>query len=443
MSGSSDRKAEAEALRAEILRLVDRYAALAHAPGEFDVATSAVPVSGRVYGSPEMTSLVDAALDFWLTTGRFNDAFEEGLGRILGARYTMTCNSGSSANLLAVTALTSPTLGEAALRPGDEVVTCATGFPTTVNPILQNGLVPVFVDVEIPTYNIRADLLEEAISPRTRAIVLAHALGNPFDLGAVMEVARKHHLRVVEDCCDALGARYDDRIVGTFGDVASLSFYPAHHITTGEGGAVFTSDSRIKRAVESFRDWGRDCWCAPGADNTCRQRFGWQLGSLPKGYDHKYIYTHLGYNLKMTDLQASVGLAQLDRLDGFIAARRENFATLRAALEPFADRLILPEATPRSTPSWFGFPITVRTGAGFTRDELVARLGAARIATRNLFGGNLVRQPYFAGRNFRVVGDLAASDTVMNSTFWVGVYPALGAAQMGHVAETIAEFCRS
>ncbi len=434
---------EAEALREEILRLVARYAELAHAPGAFDPARSPVPVSGKVYGAPEMTALVDAALEFWLTTGHFNDAFEAGLAKALGTRYALSCNSGSSANLMAVTALTSAMIGEDALRPGDEVVTCATGFPTTVNPILQNGLVPVFVDVHIPTYNIRADLIEAALSPRTRAIVVAHTLGNPFDLDTVMVIAARHGLRVIEDCCDAFGATYRGKPVGTFGDAGTLSFYPAHHITTGEGGAVFTGSSHMKRAMESVRDWGRDCWCPPGADNTCKQRFGWQLGGLPRGYDHKYIYSNLGYNLKMTDLQAAVGLAQLDRLDGFVAARRANFARLHAALEPLRDVLILPEATPGSAPSWFGFPITVRQGAPVGRDALVARLNAARIATRNLFGGNLVRQPYMEGRAFRVSGDLTASDRVMNDTFWIGVYPALGPEQIDYMADRITAACRA
>lgn len=442
MSTWPEARSEAETLREEILRLVARYAELAHAPAAFDPARSPVPVSGKVYGAPEMTTLVDAALDFWLTTGRFNDAFEAALCKALGARYALTCNSGSSANLLAVGALASAMTGKDALQPGDEVITCATGFPTTVNPILQNGLVPVFVDVHIPTYNIRADLIEAAISPRTRAIVLAHTLGNPFDLGTVMALAHKYDLRVVEDCCDAFGATYDGKPVGTFGDVGTLSFYPAHHITTGEGGAVFTGNSHIKRALESLRDWGRDCWCAPGADNTCKQRFGWQLGSLPQGYDHKYVYSNLGYNLKMTDLQAAVGLAQMDRLDGFVAARRRNFALLRQALAPLEDVLVLPEATPRSDPSWFGFPITVRPGAPFGRDALVAYLNAARIGTRNLFGGNLIRQPYMAGRAFRVAGDLTASDTVMNATFWIGVFPALGETQIAYMAERITAFCR-
>ncbi len=434
--------AEAEALRTQILDLVGRYAALAHAPAAFDPGHSPVPVSGKVYGAPELRMLVDSALDFWLTTGRFNDAFEAALARVFGARWALTCNSGSSANLLAVAALASPLLGEAALRPGDEAITCAAGFPTTVNPILQNGLVPVFVDVEIPTYNIRADLIEAAITPRTRAIVLAHALGNPFDLATVTDVAARHNLRLVEDCCDALGATYGGRPVGSFGDVATLSFYPAHHITTGEGGAVFVNRSLLKRAVESIRDWGRDCWCAPGKDNTCQQRFGWQQGELPHGYDHKYIYSHLGYNLKMTDMQAAVGLAQLDRLDGFIAARRRNFALLRDALADLADVLILPQATPGSEPSWFGFPLTLREDAPFGREDLVADLNGHRIATRTLFGGNLVRQPYMRGRNFRVAGDLAASDVVMRRTFWIGVYPGIGAPQIDFVADRIRAFCR-
>jgi CDP-6-deoxy-D-xylo-4-hexulose-3-dehydrase len=434
--------AEAEALRAQILDLVGRYAELAHAPPAFTAGRSAVPVSGKVYGAPELRMLVDSSLDFWLTTGRFNDAFETALAGVFGARWALTCNSGSSANLLAVAALTSPLLGDAALRPGDEVITCAAGFPTTVNPILQNGLVPVFVDVEIPTYNIRADLIEAAVTPRTRAIVIAHALGNPFDLATVTAIAARHDLRLVEDCCDALGATYGGRPVGGFGDVATLSFYPAHHITTGEGGAVFVNRSLMKRAVESIRDWGRDCWCAPGKDNTCQKRFDWQAGELPHGYDHKYIYSHLGYNLKMTDMQAAVGLAQLARLDGFIAARRRNFARLREGLADLADFLILPEATPGADPSWFGFPLTLRETAPFSRVDLVSDLNRHRIGTRNLFGGNLLRQPYMQGRDFRVVGDLTASDIVMRQTFWIGVYPGLGEPEIDFVVERIRAFCK-
>ncbi|GLR68332.1 LPS biosynthesis protein [Acidocella aquatica] len=431
---------EAEDLRNEILRLTARYAQLAHGAPPFNPARSPVPVSGKVYGAPEMVNLVDSALEFWLTTGRFNDEFEARLATVLESRYALTVNSGSSANLLAVTALTSPSLGRDALKPGDEVITCATGFPTTVNPILQNGLVPVFVDVSLPTYNIDITAMEAAVTPRTRAIVLAHTLGNPFDLGAVMALAQKHGLRVVEDCCDALGARYNGEAVGSFGEIGTLSFYPAHHITTGEGGAVFTKSSTHKRILESLRDWGRDCWCPPGNDNTCKKRFGWQLGGLPEGYDHKYIYSHLGYNLKMTDMQAAVGVKQLERLDGFIADRRANFATLYAGLKKFEEFLILPEATANAQPSWFGFPLTVRPGAPFTRDALVAHLHAARIATRYLFGGNLIHQPYMQGQNFRIAGATPNADLVMTSTFWIGVYPALGPAHINYMLGCFADF---
>ncbi len=431
---------EADVIRNEILALVARYAGLAHGTKNFDERISAVPVSGKVYGAPEMVSLVDSALEFWLTTGRFNDAFEARLAQVLETRYVLSVNSGSSANLLAVSALTSHMLGADALQPGDEVITCATGFPTTVNPILQNGLVPVFVDVSLPTYNIAVDEIERAVGPRTRAIVLAHTLGNPFDLSAIMSIAQKYHLRVVEDCCDALGARYDGRAVGGFGDISTLSFYPAHHITTGEGGAVFTRSSQFKRILESLRDWGRDCWCAPGNDNTCKKRFYWQLGGLPEGYDHKYIYSHLGYNLKMTDMQAAVGVRQLDRLDDFIQVRRANFARLQAGMKAWEEFFILPEATADSEPSWFGFPLTVRPGAPFTRRALVAYLNDARIATRYLFGGNLIHQPYMQGRNFRVSGETKNADLVMRSTFWIGVYPGLTAVHLDYVLACFAQF---
>jgi CDP-6-deoxy-D-xylo-4-hexulose-3-dehydrase len=434
-------KTKAAALRAEILRLVADYAALAHAPKPFDLASSPVPVNGKVYGAAELVSLADSALDFWLTTGRFNDEFELKLAAATGARYVLTTNSGSSANLLAVSALTSHLLDNP-LQPGDEVITCATGFPTTVNPLLQNGLTPVFLDVDIPSYNIRADQIEAAITNRTRAIVLAHTLGNPFDLAAVTAAARKHGLRVVEDCCDALGATYNGAPVGSFGDIATLSFYPAHHITTGEGGAVFMRDSILKRATESIRDWGRDCWCPPGNDNTCKKRFDWQLGGLPAGYDHKFTYSHLGYNLKMTDMQAAIGVAQLDRLPGFIATRNENFAVLRAGLAEYEEFLILPDSLPGATPSWFGLPLTVRPGAPFTRDALVRHLNAARIATRYLFGGNLAHQPYMAGRAFRVPFPTPNADLVMTSTFWVGVYPGLTPAHLSYMLENFAAFFR-
>jgi CDP-6-deoxy-D-xylo-4-hexulose-3-dehydrase len=433
---------EEAALRRRILALVGEYASLAHAPTPFVAGSSAVPVSGRVFGAAEVTALTEAALDFWLTAGRCNDAFEAGLRARLDARYALTVNSGSSANLLAVSALTSPLLGTRALQAGDEVITCATGFPTTVNPILQHNLVPVFLDVAVPTYNIDTRLLAEAIGPRTRAIVLAHTLGNPFDLETVMQIAAAHDLLVVEDCCDALGATWQGRPVGSFGDIGTLSFYPAHHITTGEGGAVFTAQPRLARAMESIRDWGRDCWCPPGRDNTCKSRFGQQLGDLPFGYDHKYTYSHLGYNLKMTDMQAAVGLAQLDRLDGFIAARRHNFALLLEGLRPLEEWLILPQATPGGVPSWFGFPITVRPGAPFTRAALLAHLTAARIGTRLLFGGNLLRQPYMRGRPHRVVGTLEGADLVTERSFWVGVYPGLSPAAIDYMIDSITGFCR-
>ena len=429
-----------DTLRDEILELVTRFGERASAPRTFVPGQTPIPASGKVVGAPEMRMMTDAVLDGWLTTGRFNEAFEARLSKFLKSKYVLTANSGSSANLIAFSALTSPRLGERALRPGDEVIGVAAGFPTTVNPILQFGAVPVFVDVDIPTYNVDPAKIEAAISPRTRAIMLAHTLGNPFDLDAVMAIARKHDLFVVEDCCDALGATYRGRGVGTFGDIATLSFYPAHHITMGEGGAVFTANSTLKLVAESFRDWGRDCYCAPGCDNTCKKRYGWQLGTLPSGYDHKYTYSHLGYNLKITDMQAACGLAQMDRLDGFIAARRANFAWLRERLQSCEDQLILPEATPGSDPSWFGFPITLRQGLTRGRTELLPFLDARRVGTRLLFGGNLTRQPYMIGRNFRVVGELTNTDTIMDSTFWVGTYPGLTHEMLEYLARSIEDF---
>lgn len=426
------------ALRDQILQLVRQYAAEEHAPRPFD---SSAPVSGRVYDGEDMATLVESALDFWLTTGTFNEVFEKKLSTFIGTRFALTCNSGSSANLLAVTALTSPLLKDKALKAGDEVITCATGFPTTVNPILMNGAVPVFLDVSIPTYNMDMTHLEAALSPRTRAIMLAHTLGNPFDLDAVMQFARKHDLWVIEDCCDALGATYRGKMVGTFGNIGTLSFYPAHHITMGEGGAVFTDRSVLKRALESFRDWGRDCYCAPGMDNSCGKRFDWQLGDLPSGYDHKYTYSHLGYNLKITDMQAAVGCSQMDKAQGFIAARKRNFALLKEGMRALEEFFILPEATPHSDPSWFGFPLTVRAGAPFTREALLIHLNAKRIGTRLLFGGNLLRQPYMLGRPHRVVGGTVQSDIVMHDTFWLGVYPGLTDSHIAYMLETIQHFC--
>ncbi len=427
-------------LRAEIAALVQQYADIAHAPRPFVPGQSPVAVSGKVIGARELQLMVDASLDGWLTTGRFNTMFEERLAKFLGVKHLITVNSGSSANLVAFSTLTSPRLGARAIVPGDEVIGVAAGFPTTVNPILQFGAVPVFVDVDLATHNIDASLIEAAISPKTKAIMLAHSLGNPFNLDVVTALCRKHGLWLVEDCCDALGSTYDGRLVGTFGDIGTLSFYPAHHITMGEGGAVFTNDPELKTIAESFRDWGRDCYCPPGKDNTCGKRFCWKLGELPEGYDHKYTYSHLGYNLKITDMQAACALAQLDRLDDFIAARKANFAYLKQRLANCAQFLHLPEATPKSEPSWFGFPLVLKADAGVSRNDLIAFLDQNRIATRLLFAGNLTRQPYMVGRNFRVSGELVNTDTVMNQTFWLGVWPGLTNEHLDYVVDKLEEF---
>jgi CDP-4-dehydro-6-deoxyglucose reductase, E1 len=438
-----DKFKDAAALKAEILDLVGQYYALAHARKPFDPAKPNVPVAGRVYGARDMQVLVDSALDFWLTTGRFNAEFEERLAQRIGVKHALTVNSGSSANLVAFMALTSPRLKARQLQPGDEVITCATGFPTTVNPILQANMTPVFVDVDIPTYNIDVAQIEEAITPRTRAIMVAHTLGNPFAVGAVRALCDKHGLFLIEDCCDAFGATFEGKHVGTFGDIGTLSFYPAHHITMGEGGAVFTNDSNLNKVMESFRDWGRDCYCGPGQDNSCNKRFNWTLGDLPKGYDHKYTYSHLGYNLKITDMQAAVGVAQLERLEDFIAARRRNFERLREGLAGLQDIFILPEPTPGAEPSWFGFALTLREDAPIDRHGLLLELQSKNIGTRLLFGGNLVRQPYMKGRNFRVVGSLKNADAVVDRTFWIGVYPGLGDEEIDYVIETLESYCRS
>lgn len=429
-----------EALREAIRHLVQRYADLVHAPRAFVAGETPVPVSGKVIGAPELQRMVDASLDGWLTTGRFNAEFEQRLATFLGVPHVLTVNSGSSANLVAFSTLTSPLLGDRAIRPGDEVIGVAAGFPTTVNPILQFGAVPVFVDVELATHNVDPARIEAAITPKTKAIMLAHALGNPFNLEVVTELCRRHGLWLVEDCCDALGATYDGQLVGTFGDIATLSFYPAHHITMGEGGAVFTRNPELRRIAESFRDWGRDCYCPPGKDNTCGKRFCWKLGSLPEGYDHKYTYSHLGYNLKITDMQAACALAQMDRLDGFIATRRANFSWLRERLESCAEFFHLPEATPRSNPSWFGFPLVLKESAGVRRVDLINYLEENRIATRLLFAGNLTRQPYMQGRNYRISGDLTNTDMVMNQTFWLGVFPGLTPDHLEYMASRIEEF---
>lgn len=423
-------------LRNEILSLVDRFHGEQWPAREFVPGESRVPVSGKVFDGADLRNVVDAGLDFWLTAGRFADDFESRFAKTVGTRYSLLVNSGSSANLVAVSALTSPLLGDRRLRPGDEVITVAAGFPTTVNPIVQNGCVPVFVDVEPTTYNVNLDRLEAAITDRTRAIVIAHTLGNPFRVAEIAALCKQHDLWLVEDMCDALGAEYDGVPVGTFGHFATASFYPAHHITMGEGGAVMTKSPLLKKAAESFRDWGRDCWCAPGIDDTCGKRFEWQLGDLPHGYDHKYTYSHVGYNLKVSDMQAAVGVSQLDKLPGFVAARRANFNRLWKGLASLEEMLVLPEATPTSSPSWFGFPITVREDSPISANDLVRHLEDRKIATRKIFAGNLVRQPAYAEVDYRVEGPLDVTDDIMQNAFWIGVYPGLTAPMLDYVVET-------
>ena len=443
----------ASAHRQVIAAEIHHFAALTLAPRPFEPGVTPIPPAGKSLDATELQHMVEAALDGWLTTGRFNDAFEERLARFLGVKHLITVNSGSSANLIAFNTLTSPKLGERAIQPGDEVIAVAAGFPTTVNPILQYGAVPVFVDVELGTYNIDASRVEAAIGPRTKAIMLAHTLGNPFNLEVITRLCRRHHLWLIEDCCDALGSTYalspsppagatTPRMVGTFGDIGTLSFYPAHHITMGEGGAVFTNSGLLKPIAESFRDWGRDCFCATGRDNTCNKRFAWQLGTLPAGYDHKYCYSHAGYNLKITDMQAACGLAQLAKAPDFIARRKANFAFLTEHLQACAEFLILPTATPQSDPSWFGYPLTLRPEAGVSRVDLLRHLDQHRIGTRLLFGGNLTRQPYFQGRHYRVAGELTNTDRIMHDTFWIGLQPALTQEMLAYSVEQIGAFFR-
>lgn len=427
-------------LRQEISQLVERYAQMALAPKPFVGGESVIPPSGKVIGARELQLMVEASLDGWLTTGRFNAQFEKKLAEFLGVKHLITVNSGSSANLVAFSTLTSPKLGARAIKKGDEVIGVAAGFPTTVNPIVQFGAIPVFVDVDMATHNINADLIEAAITPKTKAIMLAHTLGNPFNLAKVKAICEKYNLWLVEDCCDALGATYDGKLVGTFGDIATLSFYPAHHITMGEGGAVFTNNAQLKLIAESFRDWGRDCYCAPGCDDTCGKRFGQQFGSLPQGYDHKYVYAHLGYNLKITDMQAACGLAQLDRAPEFIETRKRNFKLLKERLSSLSDFLEIAEPTPNSDPSWFGFPVTLKESAGVKRVDLLKFLDQHKIGTRLLFAGNLIRQPYFHNVEYRVVGELTNTDRTMNQTFWLGVQPSLGQEHFNFVGEKLEEF---
>jgi CDP-6-deoxy-D-xylo-4-hexulose-3-dehydrase len=430
----------AAAIRREISELVQQYANIAYAPSVFLPGASVVPPSGKLMGAQELKYMVEASLDGWLTTGRFNAEFEKKLAAFIGIKHLITVNSGSSANLVAFNALTSPKLGERAIKKGDEVIGVAAGFPTTVNPILQFGAVPVFVDVDQLTHNIEASKIEAAIGPKTKAIMLAHSLGNPFNLDVVTALCKKYNLWLVEDCCDALGSTYRGQMVGTFGDIATLSFYPAHHITMGEGGAVFTKHDELKNIAESFRDWGRDCYCQPGKDNTCGKRFCQQLGDLPFGYDHKYTYSHLGYNLKITDMQAACGLAQLEKAPEFIQARKDNFAFLKKRLKECEEFISLPEATEHSDPSWFGFPITLKENCPVTRLDLLTYLDQNKIGTRLLFAGNLTRQPYMIGAQYRISEDLINTDKVMNNTFWIGVQPSLTKEMMEFSAKKIESF---
>ena len=429
-----------EELRLEIANLVQEFADIQYKEKTFEPGKSVVPPSGKVIGATELKYMVDASLDGWLTTGRFNDQFEKELADFIGVKNLITVNSGSSANLVAFATLTSPKLGDRAIKKGDEVIGVAAGFPTTVNPVVQFGAIPVFVDVDLKTHNVNADLIEAAITPKTKAIMLAHTLGNPYNLKKVKELSDKYNLWLIEDCCDALGAEYEGQHVGTFGDIATCSFYPAHHITMGEGGAVFSNNSELMTIAESFRDWGRDCYCKPGCDDTCGKRFDQQLGSLPQGYDHKYTYSHLGYNLKISDMQAACGLAQLKRLPEFIKKRNSNFSYLSNRLSTLTDFIELTMPTENSTPSWFGFPITVKSDSGVNRVDLTKYLDQNKIGTRLLFAGNLTKQPYFSDIEYRIVGDLINTDITMNQTLWLGIYPGLGEAQLDYIAEKLEDF---
>lgn len=431
---------KADKIRHEILALAKEFSMIKFKTNSFVPGKTFVPASGKVIDHSEVASMIDAALDGWLTSGRFNSAFEKKLSEILGVKHLLTVNSGSSANLVAFSALTSEKLKERAIQPGDEVITVAAGFPTTVNPILQFGAIPVFVDIDIKTHNIDIAKLEDAVSNKTKAVVLAHSLGNPFDLDAVLGFCKKYNLWLIEDNCDALGSKYNGKLTGTFGDIGTLSFYPAHHITMGEGGAVFTNNDELKKIMESFRDWGRDCYCPPGKDNTCGKRFCWQFEGLPFGYDHKYTYSHQGYNLKITDMQAACGLAQLEKLDHFIKKRKENFSFLKERLKSCEDFLILPESTNNSDPSWFGFLITIKGDVGINRIDLINYLTQHHIGTRLLFAGNLTKQPYFKNKKYRISGGLDNTDFVMNNSFWIGVYPNLNEIELSYIVDKIETF---
>ena len=427
-------------LKKEIFNLVAEYYTEKHKPKQFIPGKTYIRYAGRVYDEKEIISLVDSALDFWLTAGRFAKQFEEEFAKFLGVKYCILTNSGSSANLLAISALTSPKLGKRRLIPGDEVIAIACAFPTTVNPIIQNNLIPVFIDVDIGTYNIQVDKIEGAISEKTKAIFLAHTLGNPFNLDKILKICKKYNLWLIEDNSDALGSKYNGQYTGTFGHIATFSFYPAHHITMGEGGALVTNDSKLKRLIVSFRDWGKDCWCEPGHDNTCGKRFSWQLGTLPFGYDHKYIYSHVGYNLKITDMQAAIGVEQLKKLPSFIEMRKINFKLLYEDLKTYEKYFILPEVEPEADPSWFGFLLTVRKDAGFMRDEIVKYLENNKIATRMLFAGNIARHPSFENLKYRVYRDLSNTDFIMNNTFWIGVYPGINEEHIKYILEKFFTF---
>ena len=427
-------------IKSSILDLVNNYSDINFKEKKFISGVSDVPVSGKVIGALELKNMVEASLDGWLTTGRFNQEFEERLANFLDVKCLLTVNSGSSANLVAFSTLTSHKLKERAVQKGDEVISVAAGFPTTVNPIIQFGAIPVFVDVKIPTYNIDENLIEEAITKKTKAIMLAHTLGNPFNVKKIKDICEKNNLWLIEDSCDALGSKFDNKNVGTFGDLATLSFYPAHHITMGEGGAVFTNSKKLERIAESFRDWGRDCYCEPGKDNTCNKRFGWKLGDLPFGYDHKYTYSHLGYNMKITDMQAACGLAQLDRLEGFIKKRKENFNFLYKNLKDLEEFLILPEPEKNSEPSWFGFPLSLKKNKQYNRNDLIKHLDVNKIGTRLLFSGNLTKQPYMKNVNFKVHGNLTNTDYIMENTFWIGLYPGLSKEHLEYSVLKIKKF---